>query len=305
MLFKSMRVKRKEFPRWWSKSSFLILLGSVLLSSCDLFKFKSGEEEVDDSVLASVEENVLKRSDIEFITKESQSEEDSANLAERYIQSWIRKQLMIKEAGKNMAFDEAELNRKLLDYRYALMVYEFEKSYVNDNLNREVSDQEINAYYEENKDNFTLKKIIVRTNFLKVDKEIPQKSQISRLLNSNRESDKSELRDIALRFAVNYYLEDSVWIEFDDIVLNTPLVENNNHVELLRRNDLIQVDDDRFSYYFKILEYKLQDQVPPLEFMKEEISKIILNKRRVALAESLHKEVYQRALEKNEFKIYD
>lgn len=204
-----------------------------------------------------------------------------------------------------MAFDEAELNRKLLDYKYALMVYEFEKAYVNENLDTEVSEEEINAYYEENKVNFTLKKIIVRTNFLKVEKDIPQRAQISRLLSSNRESDKEELRNMALRYAANYYLEDSVWIEFDDIVLNTPLVDHTNHVELLRRNDLIQVDDDSFAYYFKILEYKLQDQVPPLEFMKEEISKIILNKRRVALAESLHKEVYQRALEKNDFKIYD
>ena len=300
-----MRVKRKGSPNWWLRSSLLILIGSFILSSCDLFRFKTEEEQVDDAVLASVDDNVLRRSDLDFITKDSPSEEDSANLAQRYMQSWIRKQLMIKEAGKNMAFDEGELNRKLLDYKYALMVYEFEKAYVNENLDRAVSDEEIYAYYEENKVNFTLKKIIVRTNFLKIEKDIPQKAQISRLLNSGRESDKSDLRDMALRFAANYYLEDSVWIEFDDIVLNTPLVDNTNHVELLRRNDLIQVDDDRFSYYFKILEYKLQDQVPPLEFMKEEISKILLNKRRVALAESLHKEVYQRALEKNDFKIYD
>jgi len=280
-------------------------MGSFFLSSCDLFRFKTEEEQVDDAVLAAVDDNVLYRSDLYFITQDSPSEEDSANLAERYMQSWIRKQLMIKEAGKNMAFDEAELNRKLLDYKYALMVYEFEKAYVNENLDTEVSEEEINAYYEENKVNFTLKKIIVRTNFLKVEKDIPQRAQISRLLSSNRESDKEELRNMALRYAANYYLEDSVWIEFDDIVLNTPLVDHTNHVELLRRNDLIQVDDDSFAYYFKILEYKLQDQVPPLEFMKEEISKIILNKRRVALAESLHKEVYQRALEKNDFKIYD
>lgn len=300
-----MRVKRKEYPRWWLKSSLLIVMGSFFLSSCDLFRFKTEEEQVDDAVLAAVDDNVLYRSDLDFITQDSPSEEDSANLAERYMQSWIRKQLMIKEAGKNMAFDEAELNRKLLDYKYALMVYEFEKAYVNENLDTEVSEEEINAYYEENKVNFTLKKIIVRTNFLKVENDIPQRAQISRLLSSNRESDKEELRNMALRYAANYYLEDSVWIEFDDIVLNTPLVDHTNHVELLRRNDLIQVDDDSFAYYFKILEYKLQDQVPPLEFMKEEISKIILNKRRVALAESLHKEVYQRALEKNDFKIYD
>jgi len=289
----------------WLKNSCIVLISSLLFSSCDLFKFKSEEKEEDDAVLAAVDENKLRKSDLDFITKDITSEEDSANLSERYMQSWIKKQLMIREAGKNMAYDEAELNRKLLDYRYALMVYEFEKSYVDNNLDKNVSEAEISDYYVQNQANFTLKKIIVRTNFLKIEKNIPQKTEIARLLNSNRQRDQKDLREMALRFATNYYLEDSTWIEFDDIILNTPLVHNNNHVQLLREDDLIQVDDGEYSYYFKILEYKLQDQVPPIEFVKEEISKIIINKRRVALAEKLHKEVYQRALETNEIKIYD
>lgn len=280
-------------------------IAAMCLTSCDLFKFKSEEEVVDDPILASVNDHVLRLSDLDFITEDTSSERDSADLAERYMQTWIKKQLMINEAGKNMAFDEAELNRKLLDYRYALMVHEFEKHYVNENLDSQVSDEEIAQYYESNQVNFTLKKIIVRTNFLKIDKELPQKSQISKLLDSDGEADRNELREMALRYASNYFLEDSVWVEFDDIILNTPLSNNTNHVQLLRSNRLIQVDDADYSYYLKILEYKLQDQVPPLEFVKEEISKIILNKRRVALAEDLHKQVYQRALGKNEFKIYD
>ncbi|MEX2593514.1 MAG: peptidyl-prolyl cis-trans isomerase [Anditalea sp.] len=286
------------------KNSFLILVGSLVLSGCDFFKFKA-EEDVNDTVLASVDDNLLRLSDLDVITEDTSSEKDSANLAERYLQSWVKKQLMIKEAGKNMAFDEAELNRKLLDYRYALMVYEFEKSYVEENLDENVSEAEIVEYYKQNQTNFTLKKIIVRTNFLKTEKDIPQKGQIERLLKSDRDRDQKELKEMALRLATNYYLEDSTWIEFDDIIVNTPLIENSNNVQLLAGNKLIQVEDEDYSYYFKILEYKLQDQVPPIKFVEEEISKIIINKRKVALAEELHKKVYDRALEKNDFKIYD
>lgn len=291
----------------WLRNSAAILLISVMFSGCDFFKFKAGEEEGEnkDAVLASVGENLLKLSDLDFITKDLSTEKDSADLAQRYLQSWIKKQLMIKEAGRKMAYDEAELNRKLLDYRYALMVYEFEKSYLDENLDKNVDAVEIADYYQKNRENFTLKKIIVRTNFIKMEKHLPQNQKIEVLLNSGREKDQKELREIALRFASNYYMEDSTWIEFEDIILNTPLIENNNHVQLLRGNNLIQVDDADYSYYFKIIEYKLQDQVPPLEFVKEEITKIIINKRRVALAEELHKEVYQQALEKNEFKIYE
>lgn len=301
-----MRLKRKEFTVSWSINICIIVLSAIIVSSCDFFKIKADEDvAVDDSVLASVDESMLRLSDLDFVTKDIDSETDSASLAERYIQSWIKKQLMIKEAGKNMAFDEAELNRKLLDYRYALMVYEFEKSYVEKNLDYEVSSEEIGDYYQRNQANFSLKKIIVRTNFFKFEKALPQNAQIKRLVNSRRESDQKELREVALRYATNYYMEDSTWMEFDDIIINTPLANNINPVQLLRENKLIEVDDSDYSYYFMILEYKLQDQVPPIEFVKEEISRIIINKRRVALAEELHRQVYQSALEKNDFKIYD
>ncbi len=277
----------------------------LLLSSCDFFKMRSQEEESVNAMVASVGNTHLYESDIDHITKEIQSDLDSSELVNRYVQSWVRKQLVIREAGRNLTINEAEINRKLLDYRYALIAYEYEKSYVEQTLDREVTANEVQAYYEKNMENFALKEIIVRTNFVKLEKNLPQKRQLERLLNSEQSSQKEELKDFTLRFANNYFIEDSTWIKFDDIILNTPLSQNSNHVQLLQNDRLINVDDDNYSYYFKILEYRLQDQVPPLEFVRDEISKIIVNKRRVEIAEKLKREIYNKALDNNEFTIYD
>lgn len=300
-----MKVKKTESTTL--QSTNLVILGFIVLflSGCDLFKIKSEDDDDDDPVVASVGKTYLHVSDIDFITKDTQSDLDSAELVSRYIQTWIKKQLMIKEAGKNLTIDESELNRKLLDYRYALIIYEFEKSQVEQSLDKNVSLEEITAYYNKFKENFSLKEIIVRTNFIKMEKSLPQKRQVERLLRSTRDSDRTELKELSLRYANNYFLEDSTWIKFDDIILNTPLAQSTNNVQLLKSNKHIAIEDDNHTYFFHILEYKLQDQVPPLEFVKDEISKIIVNKRRVALAEKLHKEVYDKALENNEFEIYD
>lgn len=289
------------------QSTNLLLLGFIVLflSACDLFKIKSEEDDDDDPIVAAVGKTYLHESDIAFLTNDTPSDLDSAELVNRYIQTWIKKQLMIKEAGKNLTINESELNRKLLDYRYALIIYEFEKSYVEQLLDKNVPLAEITAYYDKFKDNFSLKEIIVRANFIKMEKSLPQKRQVDRLLKSTRENDRKELKEVVLRYANNYFLEDSTWIKFDDIILNTPLAQNANNVQLLKGNKNISIEDESHTYFFHILEYKLQDQVPPLEFVKDEISKIIVNKRRVALAEKLHKEVYDKALENNEFKIYD
>lgn len=276
------------------------------ISSCDLFKFKSSEDNGEDPIIARVGSQNLKKSELAFIIRETNSTEDSTNIAGRYVQSWIRKQLMIIEAGKSMSFDEAEINRKLLDYKYALMVYEFEKKYVEDNLTREITQKEIENYYQANQTNFSLKEIIVRTNFLKTDKSAnAQNRNMEKLLRSTDPNDGSSLKDLASKQASNYFLEDSTWVRFEDIIVNTPLENHANKVELLRNNKLIITDDERYRYYFKILEYKLQDQLPPLEFVRDEITKILTNRKRIALVEELQKEIYNRALENEAFTIYE
>lgn len=289
--------------RWKSRLLFPLLMAT--LGACDFFRFKSEVKTEGDPIIASVGNQDLHLSELSFIKTESKSQEDSANIAGRYVQSWIRKQLLIKEAGKSMAFDEAEINRKLLDYKYALMVYEFEKKYVAENLNSEVSQKEIEEYYQINKANFSLKEIIVRVNFAKVENASPQNSQIERLIRSQNPRDQDGFKELAVNAGSNYFLEDSTWIKLDDIIVNTPLANHPNKVELVRNNKHIITDDDRYRYYFKILEYKLQEQVPPLEFVRDEITKILINKRRIELVDQLQKQVYNRALEKNEFKIYE
>jgi len=296
-------MKKKEYLKSLKNKGFVLLTGAILLSACDSFKFKE-EDDSDDPVVARVDEQTLKRSELYSITANTTTEADSADLAGRYIQTWIKKQLMIKEAGNQGDFDEAELNRRLLDYKYALMVYEFEKSHINKHIDEQVSDREVSQYYDQNRDNFILKEVIVKLNFVKIEKDLRQNMEMEKLLKANRDN-KSAIEELAIKSASNYFLEDSTWVKFDDIIINTPLYNHPNKVQLLRQNKLIKVDDEDYAYYLKILEYKLEDQVPPLEFVKDEITKIILNKRRVALADQLQKEVYNRALENNEFKIYE
>lgn len=300
-----MKQKNRKYLTLQWRSSLLFILLLATIGACDFFRFRSEENDEEDQIIASVGNQNLYLSELSFIKSESKSEEDSSNIAERYVQSWVRKQLLIKEAGKSMAFDEAEINRKLLDYKYALMVYEFEKKYVAENLNNNVSQQEIEDYYQVNKINFSLKEIIVRVNYVKIEKEYPQNRQIERLLRSQNQKDQDAFKALAVSAGANHFLEDSTWVRLDDIINESPLSNHPNKVELVRNHKHVITDDDRYRYYCRILEYRLQEQVPPLEFVRDEITKILINKRRIELVDQLQKEVYNRALEKHEFKIYE
>jgi len=294
-------------------SLFFLFSVIVLATACQennlpsFLRFKNQEAEVGKVLtpVARVYDNYLYKEDLEGIVDANANPEDSTNIMGRYIDSWVRKQLLITEAANQIDFDEAELERKILDYRYALMVYEFEKKYVNQRVDSEVDQDEIEAYYRENKANFELKQNIIKGIFAKVPKEAPRTGRLKKLFESELDEEaREEIKSYCLSFAASYSLDDSVWYDFEDVIKNTPLVSIPNKVQFLRSNDFIETSDDIYVYFVRVLDYKISDQISPLEFVKDDIVQIIRNQRKVALTQKLEEDIFDEASENNDFEIY-
>jgi hypothetical protein len=282
--------------------SFFLLMG--LLQSCDLIRMKKegGTQDNARKPIARVNETYLYQDELTGFGKTSK--EDSISRVTAYINSWVRKQLLISEAMKNIDINEAEVERKVLDYRYSLIGYEYQNFYIKQHLQDSVAEAEIETYYKEHLDNFILKQNIVRGTFIKVPKEAPRTKRIKELMFSQKEKDMDELRSYCLSFSSAYHVYDSSWIEFDKLAVNSPLAEIPNKIQFLKTNPYYETGDNQSLYFLKIDEYKISDNVSPLEFVKEDIKNIILNKRKVELAQKLEQEVYENAVKKKDFEVY-
>lgn len=278
----------------------------IMLFGCDLVKVKDDDAVGNDQpqAVARVHDTYLYKADLEGIVAASATPADSADRATAYINQWIRKQLLIDEATSRIDFDEAEIQRKILDYRYSLIAYGYQEYYVGQHLNKEVTEEEIQTYYDQNADNFPLKQNIIRGKYIKVPSDAPKLDQIRSLMNSMRPQKIEELKSYCFRYATNYSLEDSIWINFDEIIRNTPLAEIPNRVQFLRTRKFVESTDNTSKYFLKIDEYKKTDDTAPLEIVRDQIINIIINKRKVELAGNLEKEVYDKANETNAFEIY-
>ncbi|MBL7861115.1 MAG: peptidyl-prolyl cis-trans isomerase [Cyclobacteriaceae bacterium] len=278
-----------------------------LLVGCEFIRMKQEQAEPENvrKAVARVSNSFLYQDELIGITPPSSSAEDSIARVTAYINSWIRKQLVINEAMKNIDINEAEVERKVLDYRYSLIGYEYQNYYIKQNLNDSVTDKEIEAYYKERLDNFILKQNIIRGTYLKVPKEAPRTKRIKELMYSTKEKDLAELKSYCLSFSAAYHLADSSWIEFDKLVVNSPLAEIPNKIQFLRSYNYYETSDSEFLYYLKIDAYKISDNVSPLEFVKQDIKNIILNKRKVELAKKLEDEVYENAAKRQDFEVFD
>jgi hypothetical protein len=88
-------------------------------------------------------------------------------------------------------------------------------------------------------------------------------------------------------------------------VKNSPLAEIPNKIQFLKSNPYFETSDESFLYYLKVGQYRISDNISPMEFVKDDIRNIILNKRKVELAKRLEDEVYKGALEQQDFEIYN
>lgn len=289
----------------WQTNSWLALI-FVFLISCDLIKMKDEPLDKEDlpEPVARVGDQYLYPTDLEGIVTAGISADDSTERTMRFVNNWVRKQILIQEAATKIEFDEAEIERKILDYRFSLMGYEYQSYYINQNLNTDVTEEEIADYYNNNIDNFVLKQNIIRGKFVKLPVGAPKIDKVRGLINSKKEESFEELNSYALSFAATYQLNDSVWMVYDEVIKNSPLAEIPNKIEFLRKNKYIDTSDDEFRYFLKIEEYRISDNISPLEFVQEDVKNIIINKRKVQLAQELEENLYENARKNKAFEIY-
>ena len=256
---------------------------------------------VSDPPIARVYNQYLYRSDLENLTKDTTNSE----FIEQYIESWLFKQLMIAEAEAHSKYNKADIERRVLDYRYALLVHGFIEELVNVQLDRKVLDEEIKTYYQTHQKDFLLRHNIFRGRFIIIPKNAPHRAKLSELLNAKNEKKIVELNSYCAQFAKNYSLNPIAWLQWDEVIKNTPLSNFSNKAQLLKKSKLLQTSDDTYYYYFKIDAYRMVNDVSPLEFVSKQVADIIIYKRKIALANKIKEDFLQKAKKNNHCVIYE
>ncbi len=273
--------------------------------ACDSLGSGKTSKSKEANLVARAGNSLLYKSDIAGLVSPEVSGEDSLQIVNRFVENWIKEELFIQEAANNIQLDLSDIERKVANYRFVLISHEYQKQKIEQELNREVTDAEIQEYYEQNRDNFMLKQNIVRGRYVKISQEAPKKSDVKRWIKSDRPQDMESLKSYCFQFADNYSVEDSTWLKFDEVIKNSPLNTIENKIQFLRRNRYVEESDSAYLYLFKINEYKISEEASPLEFVRKDIENIIINKRKVALTKGLENDIYERAKENEDFEIYE
>lgn len=264
------------------------------------------EEEVqnDEKVVASVNDVNLTESELLYHLPEGLSEEDSLKFVESYTDKWIQEQVVYQKAMEVLPENSQNVDFQLEEYKRSLLIYTYEQYYIQDRLDTAVPMAEIQAYYDENYEDFILKDYIVKAVYAKYTENTPDLESVNQWYKLKQEEDWINFQSHANLYCVKFFNDTSNWVFFDDVLNEIPLTDINKET-FIRKKKSITFEDEGMVYYLNIIDSKLQDEVSPVEFEYDKIRGIILNIRMNELRKELKNELYKDAQSANIITIYN
>ena len=279
---------------------FLSILFCIFtLTSCDYIKLQEKDAPTSE-IIAIVNTDKLFKEDLRDFLPRNISREDSLILVKSFIQDWAVKKLLLDAAANNNTQESLKnINSLVQDYKESLLINNFKEALIKQQLDTIISDNEVEAYYLINNENFKLNEVLVKSKYLYFDASVINKKEIVKFFKSEEIEDAEELERQQLSFKM-YQLNDSIWTELDKILLKLPFSKEN----LLKKSKFIQKQDSLGLYLVAIKDVLRRNDIAPLSYIKPTIKEMILHKRKIELIRDIEKIIVKDATKNNNFKIY-
>ncbi len=254
--------------------------------------------------VAEVGDKKLYLTEINEVIPAGLEKEDSTVMAEDYIRKWVKKELLIQKAEENLSAEQKNVNKELEEYRNSLITYKYKNELMKQRMDTTVTDLQIENYYTEHTENFNLSRNIVKAIYVKIPKEYATPDLLKKMCANTSDEGLAELREYCLQYAKGFDIFIDNWVDFEMVLKNIPK-EIDDPEQFLKQNKSIELEDSNYYYLVSIQDYKLKNELAPMEFMKDNIKNLILNRRKIDFLKQVEDNVYTEGIRKNKFKIYN
>lgn len=277
-------------------SVFSVLL---LFASCN----KENNKNEGDAI-ARVNNEYLYPSDLENLVPSGTSKKDSIAIVNDFIKRWATQQLLMNNANKNIGKSkQIELDELINQYKIDLYSKAYLEQLVITKIDTVITKEEIEKYYNTNKNNFKANSPLVKLRYINLVKGNNKLANISAKFSSFKSKDKKELKSLAIQFK-DYAFNDSIWVDIDQVYERLPFVNQDNMAKFIDEGIFYQYADSTSIWLVKVRDMVQKNEVVPFSYISPTIKQIILNKRKTDLINKIQTEITNDAIKDNDFEIF-
>ena len=278
------------------KFCFIIFFFSLLFS-CTFRQLK------DDKPVVKVFDSELMYSEVLAFIPSGTSREDSILMSQNYIRNWITKKLLLHKAIENLSEQEKNIHKQVEDYRTSLLIHKYKQKLIAQKLQAEIRAQDIENYYEANKQNFILTTPVVKAIFFIIPKSASNIKEVKKWFRSEEVKDREKLEEYCITNAKKFDDFEHKSIESKYLINLFPPSSGELEKEILSLK-YIEKEDEENLYFLKIQEICKEQEIAPVDYVRDEIILILKNKKKLEFENELDKRINEEALRKNYVKIY-
>lgn len=254
--------------------------------------------------IARVKNEYLYLSDLENLVPAGTPKKDSIAIVKDFINRWATQQLLIDNANKNISKSkQIELDELINQYKMDLYSKAYLEQLVVTKIDTVITNEEIEKYYNINKNNFKANSPLVKLRYINLVKGNNKLASISAKFSSFKSKDKKELKNLAIQFK-DYAFNDSIWVDVNQVYERLPFVNQDNVAKFIDVGISYQYADSSSVWFVKVRDMVQKNNVVPLSYISPTIKQIILNKRKTDLINKIQTEITNDAIKDNDFEIF-
>ena len=281
------------------KNTVIFIVVISVFQSCNYFTFKKDEKDA----VARVNDTYLYKDDLKNIFNSDISKQDSIILANSFINNWVKQQLLLSNAQINLENNQEDFESLVKKYREDLYINAYKEAVVKQYLNYEVTNLDIDSFYTINGENFKLNEELVKLKYIKIGKDLINKTEIIRLFQSSKSKDLDTLMARSI-FLKAQHLNDTTWVKLNDLYSKVPILKSVDKESLLKKGNFIQKEDSLSLYLVAIKNALNRNEIAPKSYSAPSIKQMILHQRKLQLLKSIEETLLEDAQNKKQFEIY-
>ncbi|MGA9270086.1 MAG: hypothetical protein WBV45_05645 [Lutimonas sp.] len=272
---------------------YLGIIFMMLLHSC------SENEQVEGAV-ARVNDLYLMEEELQNVMPQNQTPQDSILFRNNYINTWATKQLLYDKALINVRSEDEEIKTLVEHYRRELLIDRYKKAVLQQDLDTVVTDEDLNEYYEMNKNVYRLNEDLLQLKLINFASDLNQRKEIEKLFRSEDAESEEILEERELEFFA-LSLNDSMWVSKTQAEARLPLLKEEKS---LKKGQFIKKEDSLGVYLVAIKDVLHRNDVAPKSYVTPTIRQMILHNRKLELMNEIEKTLVMDAINNKQFEQY-
>ena len=246
--------------------------------------------------LVELNGDVLYEEDLLHVLPLGITGQDSVEFSEKYIRNWIEDVMFYQNAERNIP-DTRDIDRLVSNYRRSLIEHEYQRRLLEQKFSAEITDEEIENFYNDNSGMFLLNESLVKGLFLKIPAKAPDLQRIRAIYTQTDDESFEEIEKYCIRNSARCEFFYDNWRNLAEIEVLMP--QHDIPLEdLLEKQESLEMKDEDNIYLLNVSEYLRKGGIEPLEYACGKVRMLLINNNEVSYMKKIREELYQSAVNK-------